>query len=98
MFHGQHTFADGRDPLDVTVDLTASVRVVGDFRLGAEYVGQDLEESFSPGAEGGARHFLGPVGSVQLFHRRITLIGGPAVGLSALSPDFVARVAGSVGF
>ena len=66
-------------------------------RLGAEYLGQDLEESFSPGAEGGARHFLGPVASVQVWHKRITLIGGPSVGLSSISPDFVARVAGSVG-
>jgi hypothetical protein len=98
MFHGQHTFAEGRDPMDITVDLGASYRIVGDFRLGAEYVGQDLEESFSPGAEGGARHFLGPVASVQVWHKRITLLGGPSVGLSAISPDFVARVAGSVGF
>jgi hypothetical protein len=96
--HGQHTFADGRDPLDIMVDLGASMRIVGDFRLGAEYVGQDLEESFSPGAEGGARHFLGPAASMQLWNRRITIVGGPAVGLSALSPDFVARLAASVGF
>jgi hypothetical protein len=98
MFHGQHTFAYGRDPLDVTVDLGATYRVVGDFRVGAEYLGQDLEESLSPGAEGGARHFLGPVAALQLWNRRVTLIGGPSVGLSAISPDFVARVAMSVGF
>lgn len=98
MLHGQHTFADGRDPLDVMVDLGASYRVAGDFRVGAEYVGQDLEESFSPGAEGGARHFLGPTASLQLWRRRITIIGGPSVGLSAISPDFVARVAVSAGF
>ncbi len=98
MLHGQHTFADGRDPLDVMVDLTATYRLVGDFRAGLEYVGQDLEESFDPGAEGGARHFLGPVASYQLWHRRITIIGGPSIGLSSISPDFVARVAGSVGF
>jgi hypothetical protein len=97
-FHGQHTFADGRDPLDIMVDLGASYRIVGDFRLGAEYVGQDLEESFSPGAEGGARHFMGPTASVQVWHRRVTIVGGPSVGLSALSPDFVARVGASVGF
>jgi hypothetical protein len=98
MFHGQHTFAAGRDPLDLTVDLNASYRVIGEFRAGIEYVGQDLEESFSPGAEGGPRHFLGPVASIQLFDDRLTLIGGPAVGLSYISPDFVARVAASVGF
>jgi hypothetical protein len=97
-FHGQHTFAEGRDPLDVMVDLNATVRVIGELRFGAEYVGQDLEESFHPGAEGGARHFLGPVASLQLWRRRITVIAGPSLGLSALSPDFVARVAASVGF
>jgi hypothetical protein len=98
MIHGQHTFAEGRDPLDVTMDLGATYRVVGSFRLGAEYVGQDLEESFSPGAEGGARHFLGPVASLQFWHQRVTVIGGPSVGLSSISPDLVARVAMSVGF
>jgi hypothetical protein len=98
MLHGQHTFADGRDPLDVMVDLNASFRIVGRFRAGIEYVGQDLEESFSPGAEGGPRHFLGPVASLQLWHDRLTLIGGPSIGLSSISPDFVARLAASVGF
>jgi hypothetical protein len=98
MGHFQHTFADGRDPLDVMVDLTATYRIFGDFRLGGEYVGQDLEESFSPGAEGGARHFLGPVASLQVWNKRVTIIGGPSVGLSAISPDFVARLSASVGF
>jgi len=98
MFHAQHTFAPGRDPLDITVDLNASIRIVGRFRAGLEYVGQDLEESFSPGAEGGPRHFLGPVASIQTWNDRLTVIGGPAIGLSSISPDFVARVAASVGF
>jgi hypothetical protein len=97
-FHGQHTFADGRDPLDIMVDLGASYRLAGSFRAGLEYVGQDLEETFSPGAEGGPRHFLGPVASVQLWHDRITIVGGPSLGLSYISPDFVARVAASVSF
>jgi hypothetical protein len=98
MFHGQHTFAAGRDPLDIMVDLNASLRIVGRFRAGLEYVGQDLEETFSPGAEGGPRHFLGPIASVQLWHDRLTVIGGPSIGLSYISPDFVARVAAAVGF
>jgi hypothetical protein len=98
MFHGQHTFADGRDPLDLTVDLYANYRIYGGFRAGLEYVGQDLEESFSPGAEGGARHFLGPVAALQVWHDRVTILGGPGFGLSYISPDFVARVAASVGF
>ena len=37
----------------------------GAFRAGVEYVGQDLEETFRDAAEGGARHFLGPIASVQ---------------------------------
>ena len=96
--HGEHVFAEGRDPLDVMVDLGATCRLAGSFRLGVEYVGQVLEETFSPGAEGGARHFLGPIASMQLFHDRLTLVAGPAIGLSRLSPDFVARAGASFGF
>jgi hypothetical protein len=96
--HGQHTFAYGRDPLDVMVDLGANYRVVGGLRAGIEYVGQDLEESISPGAEGGPRHFLGPIAALQLWDDRITIVGGPSIGLSSVSPDFVARLAASVGF
>jgi hypothetical protein len=96
--HGEHVFADGRDPLDVMVDLGASYRVAGGFRAGVEYVGQDLEEAFAAAAEGGARHFIGPITSLQLWHDRLTLVAGPSVGLSRLSPDFVGRVGASIGF
>jgi len=96
--HGEHVFADGRDPLDVMVDLGASYRLTGSLRGGFEYVGQDLEETFHPGAEGGARHFLGPIASIQLFDDRLTIVAGPSVGLSRLSPDFVARAGASLGF
>jgi hypothetical protein len=96
--HGEHIFADGRDPLDVMVDVGASYLLVGTLRGGVEYVGQDLEETFSPGAEGGARHFLGPIASAQFFDDRLTLVAGPSVGLSRISPDFVARAGASLGF
>ncbi len=96
--HGEHVFSTGRDPLDVMADLGASLRVVSELRLGVEYVGQDLEESFNPAAEGGARHFLGPIASCQFFDQRMSLVAGPAVGLSSLSPTFVGRVALSYGF
>lgn len=96
--HGEHIFATGRDPLDVMVDLGVTYRVVGSLRAGLEYVGQDLEETFSPGAEGGARHFLGPIASLQLFRDRLTLVAGPSIGLSSNSPDFVARAGASFGF
>ena len=96
--HGEHIFAEGRDPLDVMVDLGASYRIAGAFRAGLEYVGQDLEETFSPGAEGGARHFVGPIASLQLLGDRLTFVAGPSVGLSRISPDFVARAGASLGF
>jgi hypothetical protein len=99
--HGEHIFAEGRDPLDVMVDLGATYRLVGGFRAGVEWVGQDLEETFSPGAEGGARMFVGPIASLQLFHDRLTIVGGPAIGASQASgeaPQFIGRIAASYGF
>ena len=59
------------------VQAGASYRVAGAFRAGVEYVGQDLEESFSAGAEGGARHFVGPIASMQLLDNRFTVVAGP---------------------
>jgi hypothetical protein len=96
--HGEHVFWNGRDPLDMMVQLAASYSVVGAFRLGAEYVGQDLEEFVSSAAEGGARHFLGPTASVQLLQNRLTMVAGPAIGLSAYSPTFIGRFALAYGF
>jgi len=96
--HGEHVFATGRDPLDIMVQAGASVQIVGGFRLGAEYVGQDLEESFDPGAEGGARHFAGPVASLQLLRDRLSIVAGPSFGLSARSPELLGRAGASFGF
>ncbi len=96
--HGEHVFWAGRDPLDVMADVGASYRLADPLRLGIEYVGQDLEESLTPGAEGGARHFVGPVASLQLFGQRMSVVAGPAVGLSSMSPSFVGRIALSYGF
>jgi hypothetical protein len=100
-FHGEHVFAEGRDPLDVMVDLGASCRFAGPFRAGVEWVGQDLEETFSPGAEGGARMFFGPTASLQLLGNRLTIVAGPSVGFSQApgeAPNFIGRVAASYGF
>ncbi len=94
--HAEHVFSAGRDPLDIMVDLGATYRLVGDFRAGIEWVGQDLEETFSPGAEGGARMFFGPIASYQFLRGRLTLVGGPALGLSQAqyeAPNFIGRVA-----
>jgi hypothetical protein len=99
--HAEHVFADGRDPLDIMVDLGATYRVAGAFRAGFEWVGQDLEETFTPGAEGGARMFVGPIASLQLVSDRLTLVGGPAIGFSQAAdqaPNFIGRLAASYGF
>ncbi len=96
--HVEHVFADGRDPLDLMLQAGVSCRVVGGFRLGAEYVGQDIEESVDPGAEGGVRHVLGPTASLQLWRDRVSIVAGPAFGLSHLSPAVMGRAAASVGF
>lgn len=96
--HGEHVFADGKDAADLMVNAGASYRLVGDFRVGVEYVGQDLEETFALRAEGGARHFVGPIASLQLLQRRLSLVAGPAVGLSATSPRLLGRLAIAYGF
>jgi hypothetical protein len=100
-FHGEHVFSDGRDPLDIMVDLGATYRLIGELRAGAEWIGQDLEETFSPGAEGGARMFFGPIASYQFVGDRLTLVGGPAIGFSQApdqAPNFIGRLALAYGF
>jgi hypothetical protein len=97
-FHGEHVFSGGRDPLDVMVQLGASYRVAGQLRAGIEYVGQDLEETVSPSAEGGVRHFVGPIASMQLLESRLSIVAGPSFGLSELSPRLLGRVAVAYGF
>jgi hypothetical protein len=96
--HAEHVFSPGRDPLDVMVQVGAACRVVAGFRLGVEYVGQDLEEAVDPGAEGGARHFVGPVASLQLLKDRLSLVAGPSFGLSSRSPEVLGRAGASFGF
>jgi hypothetical protein len=96
--HAEHVFSTGRDPVDIMVQAGASYRVAGQFRAGVEYVGQDLEESFSNGAEHGARHILGPIASMQLLDRRFTVVAGPAVGLTVRSPDVLGRIAAAYSF
>jgi hypothetical protein len=90
--HGERVFADDRDKVDVMVNAGVSYRFVGALRAGVEYVGQDLEELFADAAEGGARQFLGPTVSYALFDQRLTVVGGPAIGLSTVSPKILGRV------
>jgi hypothetical protein len=96
--HAEHVFSQGRDGVDMMVQVGASYRVVGPLRAGVEYVGQDLEEALNPEAEGGARHFIGPTASVQLLGDRLTMVAGPSIGLSQFSPAFVGRFGLAYGF
>lgn len=90
--HGEHVFAHGRDGVDVMVVAGANYQVYGPMRLGVEYVGQDLEESLGDAAEGGARHFVGPTASVVAMGDRLSIVGGPSVGLSYGSPRVLGRL------
>jgi hypothetical protein len=96
--HGEHVFADGRDAVDVMVKAGASYRLADWFRAGVEWVGQDLEETFTDAAEGGARHFIGPTAALQLMQDRLTLVAGPSIGLSDTSPKLLGRIALAYGF
>ena len=98
MVHVEHVFAEGRDPLDLMVQAGLSYRVVGGFRLGAEYVGQDLEEVGDAEAEGGVRHFLGPTASLQVLRDRLSIVAGPSFGLSRVSPQVLGRAAVAFAF
>jgi hypothetical protein len=96
--HAEHVFSAGRDPVDLMVQAGASCRIVGGFRLGVEYVGQDLEEAFDPEAEGGVRQFLGPVASLQILNDRLSIVAGPSFGLSRVSPAVLGRAGVAFGF
>jgi len=95
---GEHVFAAGRDGVDIMVQAGVSYRVASWLRAGAEWVGQDLEESLSGAAEGGARHFVGPTAAVRLLHDRLTIVAGPSLGLSTGSPTVLGRLAVAYGF
>lgn len=92
MLHGEHVLSAGRDPVDVLFVAGASYRLTGPLRAGIEYVAQDLEESFLDQAEGGARQFVGPQVALDLFGKRLSVAGGPAVGIGPQSPAVSGRL------
>ncbi len=96
--HGEHVFAAGRDGVDVMVSAGADVGVFGPVRAGIEYVGQDLEGLTEVDTEGGARHIVGGIVGVRLLADRLSLVGGPALGLGSSSPHALGRLAVSYAF
>jgi hypothetical protein len=86
MLHSEHAFAPGRDPIDIYVDEGVSYRVLDSLRVGAEYVGQELEGAWEQDeAEGGIRHFVG-ADVAWSYQNKVLLTAGPAFGLSHASP------------
>ncbi len=88
-----HIFAPGRDPVDLLVSTGVSFKLHPIFRLGAEYVIQDLEGLWEKEEEedGGIRHFLGATASLDL-GRRVRIVAGPSVGLTRESPRVMGKV------
>jgi hypothetical protein len=91
--HGERLFATGRDAVDLMVTAGTTVRVLDTVRAGVEYVGQDLEGTFSQEAEGGARHLVGPVVSAALFGQRLSATAGPAIALGVGQSHLIGRAA-----
>lgn len=91
--HFEKIFADDRDNVDVLAFMGASVKTTEELRIGAEYVGQDLEDAIeNEEAEGGARHFGAIVASLELAGGSFWITGGPAFGLNERSPDLMGRL------
>lgn len=89
--YAEHIFAAGRDALDYIGMLGADYRVLPFMRVGAEYVGQDLEEMFDAGAEGGARMGLGPDIALDLDRGRFQFVVAALFGLNSISPAAIVR-------
>ena len=90
MVHGEHVFRDESDALDLFATAGVSVRLVPAFRLGVEYIVQDIEEAFVSGgdsddapvpgkAEGGVHQFVGLGGTFELLHHKLFINFGPAL-------------------
>ncbi len=91
-------FAASRDRLDVVAVAGGSVRIAGGVRVGGEYVGQDLEETFSTGAEGTALHAIGPDAALELEGGRYQLTAATLFGVTPASPRALVRAGFSLNF
>lgn len=92
--HVEHIFAPDRDPIDTYAVMGVSVRVHPLVRVGAEFIGQDLEAlaDDDADAEGGARFYAGPDVALSLRKNHLLLTGGAAVEMASV-PGILARAA-----
>jgi hypothetical protein len=91
----EKVFARGRDPIDLMVTAGSSVALGEHLRVGAEYVGQDLEGMFGKDedeAEGGARTMVGPTLALDLDGGRYQLVAAGGFGLSRQTPRALVRL------
>jgi hypothetical protein len=97
--HVERVFASGRDGVDVIATLGASYQVLPGFRVGAEYVGQDLEGAVERDeAEGGAKHYAGPTLALDLDRGRAQIVAGPAFGLGGHAAPLLGRASVVISF
>jgi hypothetical protein len=89
--YAEHVFSPGRDAADFMGELGADYRVLPFLRLGAEWVGQDLEETFDAGAEGGSRMGVGPDIAFDLDRGRYQIVVAGLAGLNSISPTAIVR-------
>jgi hypothetical protein len=70
-----HYVAPGRDPVDVSVTAGALVKATSWLRVGAEYVGEELEGVGGPDGDDaiGGRHYVGPTAVLFLAHSRLRI-------------------------
>jgi hypothetical protein len=71
-----HYFAPGRDPVDVFVTTGALIRATRWLRVGAEYVGEELEGLFGDDdadMSQGGRHYVGPTAVLQFLGGKLRL-------------------------
>jgi hypothetical protein len=70
-----HYFAAGRDPIDVYITTGALVRANRWLRVGAEYVGEELEGVTGDDRDSspGGRHYVGPTAVVQFLRGKLRL-------------------------
>jgi hypothetical protein len=82
---GAHYFHPGRDPFDIFVTAGALVRATHWLRLGAEYVGEELEPDDD---DGGGRHYVGPTVVLLFLHQRlrVSATGGAVIDHRQLGP------------
>jgi hypothetical protein len=98
--HGEHVFSTGRDPLDVMVEAGTSYRIVGCLPCRPGVCGTGSRGVVQPRCRrcGATLPGASPIASLQLLGDRLSMVAGPAIGLSSLSPAFVGRFALAYGF